>query len=72
MAERSALTLRFEAALNAYSGAVLHRYCWEQQPLLGLLTTAGIPFHRGELGWWNRALLIGFGVAIQFSIGSSG
>ena len=68
MAERSAPTLRFEAALDAYSGAVLHRYGWEQQSLLGKLTTAGIPFHRGELGWWNQALLIGFGVAMLFSI----
>nr|WP_315396015.1 PepSY domain-containing protein [uncultured Duganella sp.] len=68
MAERSAPMLRFEAALDAYSGAVLHRYGWQQQPLLGKLTTAGIPFHRGELGWWNQALLIGFGVVILFSI----
>jgi uncharacterized iron-regulated membrane protein len=68
MAARSAPTLRFEAALDAYSGALLHRYGWQQQPLLGKLTTAGIPFHRGELGWWNQALLIGFGVAILWSI----
>lgn len=70
MADRSSPRLRFEAALDAYSGLVLYRYGWDQQPLFGKLTTVGIPFHRGELGWWNQALLVVFGVVILFSIGS--
>ena len=41
---------------------------WDQMPLLPRATAVGIPFHRGEFGWWNQALLLVFGLVIVFSI----
>ncbi|SFF94962.1 Uncharacterized iron-regulated membrane protein [Duganella sp. CF458] len=68
MAERSRPQLRFDAALDAYSGRVLYRSGWDEQTAFGKATTVGIPFHRGEFGWWNQALLIVFGVGTLFSL----
>ncbi|MCQ6458596.1 PepSY domain-containing protein, partial [Vibrio parahaemolyticus] len=31
-------------------------------------TAIGIPFHRGEFGWWNQALLLLFGASVLFSL----
>jgi uncharacterized iron-regulated membrane protein len=35
-----------------------------------LVAALGIPFHRGEFGWWNQALLLAFGLSVLFSLGS--
>jgi uncharacterized iron-regulated membrane protein len=59
---------RFDLLLDAYSGQRLYYSGWEQQTAFGKATAIGIPFHRGEFGWWNQALLFVFGVGVIFSI----
>ncbi len=59
---------RLDLALDAYSGAVLYQSGWDQQTLFGKATGVGIPFHRGELGWWNQAVLLAFGLGVLFSL----
>jgi len=54
--------------LDAYSGKTLFRAGWEQQTAFGKATAIGIPFHRGEFGWWNQALLFAFGAGVLFSL----
>jgi len=68
MADRTRPTLRFEAALDAYSGKPLYASNWQQQTAFGKATAIGIPFHRGEFGWWNQAVLFVFGVGVLFSL----
>jgi uncharacterized iron-regulated membrane protein len=41
---------------------------WADQTVFGKATAIGIPFHRGEFGVWNQALLFVFGVGVIFSI----
>ena len=36
--------------------------------MFGKATAIGIPFHRGEYGVWNQALLFIFGVGLIFSM----
>lgn len=41
---------------------------WDKQTAFGQATAVGIPFHRGELGLWNQALLLVFGAGVIFSL----
>ena len=59
---------RFDLLLDGYSGASLYDSGWKQETLFGKATGIGIPFHRGEFGWWNQALLFIFGAGVLFSI----
>tara|TARA_R110001599_G_scaffold64023_4_gene179553 strand:+ start:239307 stop:240680 length:1374 start_codon:yes stop_codon:yes gene_type:complete len=59
---------RTDMLLDAYSGKVLFRAGWRDQTIFGQATGIGIPFHRGELGWWNQLLLLVFGLGILFSL----
>lgn len=59
---------RVDLALEAYSGAVLYQGGWRDQTVFGKATAVGIPFHRGELGLWNQALLLLFGLGVMFSM----
>lgn len=66
--DRSQPTLRFDLALDTYSGKPLYYSGWKDQTAFGKATAIGIPFHRGEFGWWNQAILIIFGVGVLFSM----
>ncbi len=59
---------RFDMVLDAYSGQKLYYAGWAQQTAFGKATGIGIPFHRGEFGWWNQALLFMFGISTLFSL----
>ena len=61
---------RFDLLLDAYTGQRLYFSGWSDQTVFGKATAIGIPFHRGEFGWWNQALLFVFGVGVLFSITS--
>lgn len=66
--DRSQPTKRFDLALDAYSAQPLYLSGWQQQTAFGKATAIGIPFHRGEFGWWNQAILLIFGVGVLFSL----
>jgi uncharacterized iron-regulated membrane protein len=66
--DRGQPTKRVDLALDAYSGKAIYKAGWDQQTAFGKATALGIPFHRGEFGWWNQALLAIFGGGILFSI----
>ncbi|WP_219133010.1 PepSY domain-containing protein [Janthinobacterium sp. UMAB-60] len=68
MADRSQPTLRFDLQFDAYSGKPLYYAGWQAQTVFGKATAIGIPFHRGEFGWWNQALLLLFGASVLFSL----
>jgi uncharacterized iron-regulated membrane protein len=59
---------RFDLLLDAYTGQRLYYSGWDKQTAFGKATAIGIPFHRGEFGWWNQALLFIFGLGVIFSI----
>lgn len=59
---------RFDLLLDAYTGAPLYFAGWDKQTVFSKATAIGIPFHRGEFGWWNQALLLVFGLGILFSL----
>ena len=61
-------TRRFDLLLDAYSGERLYFSGWSEQTAFGKATAIGIPFHRGEFGLWNQALLFVFGVGVLFSL----
>lgn len=61
---------RIDMQLDAYSGQAIFKSGWQQQTAFGKATGIGIPFHRGEFGWWNQLLLLIFGLGIVFSLGS--
>jgi len=61
-------TSSFDLLLDAYSGAPLYRSGWTEQTAFGKATAIGIPFHRGEYGLWNQALLVLFGSGVLFSL----
>lgn len=65
---RSQPTLRFDLLLDAYTGVPLYYSGWDAQTAFGKATAIGIPFHRGEFGLWNQALLLVFGLGVLFSI----
>jgi uncharacterized iron-regulated membrane protein len=67
-ADRGQPTKRFDLLLDAYTGKPLYYAGWDQQSAFGKATAIGIPFHRGEFGWWNQALLLVFGLGIVFSL----
>ncbi|KQQ93665.1 PepSY domain-containing protein [Massilia sp. Leaf139] len=67
-ADRTQPTRRFDLAFDAYDGRVLYRAGWEDQTAFGKATAVGIPFHRGEFGLWNQALLFLFGLGVLFSL----
>jgi uncharacterized iron-regulated membrane protein len=56
--DRSQPTRRFVLALDAYRAQPLFGAGWDEMPLLARATAVGIPFHRGEFGLWNQALLV--------------
>lgn len=68
--DRSQPTGRFSMALDARSGATLFSSGWERFPALARATAVGIPFHRGEFGVWNQAVLALAALASIFSVAS--
>ncbi len=68
--DRSQPLRRVDLILDAGTGALLYQAGWDQQTAFGKATALGIPFHRGEFGWWNQALLLAFGLSVLFSLGS--
>lgn len=66
--DRSQPTGRFSLALDARSGETLFSAGWAQLPALARATAVGIPFHRGEFGVWNQALLVLAALAAVFSV----
>ena len=66
--DRSRPTQRFSLALDARSGDTLFSSGWDEQPLLAQATGVGIPFHRGEFGVWNQAVLALAALAAVFSV----
>ena len=66
--DRSQPTKRFHLVLDAYTGRTLFYAGWEDQTVFSKSTAVGIPFHRGEFGLWNQAVLLIFGVGVLFSI----
>ena len=67
-ADRGQPEKRFDLVLDAYSGQSLYYAGWDKQTLFAKATAIGIPFHRGEFGWWNQALLLLFGIGVLFSL----
>jgi uncharacterized iron-regulated membrane protein len=59
---------RFDLLLDAYSGRALYYSDWRDQTVFAKATAIGIPFHRGEFGPWNQALLFLFGSGVLFSL----
>ncbi|CAL60293.1 putative iron-regulated membrane protein [Herminiimonas arsenicoxydans] len=59
---------RVDMMLDAYSGHALFYSDWKNQTAFSKATGIGIPFHRGEFGWWNQLLLLIFGLGIVFSL----
>lgn len=66
--DRSQPAKRFVSVIDAYSGQTLFSSGWKQLPALGKATAVGIPFHRGEFGVWNQALLVLVALAAVFSV----
>lgn len=67
-ADRGQPGKRFDLLLDAYSGQQLYYAGWDKQTAFAKATAIGIPFHRGEFGWWNQALLLMFGLSVLFSL----
>jgi uncharacterized iron-regulated membrane protein len=68
--DRSQPQGRFGLALDAYSGQTLFYSGWDAMPLMSRATAIGIPFHRGEFGWWNQLLLVLAALTAIFSVAS--
>jgi uncharacterized iron-regulated membrane protein len=66
--DRSQPTKRFNLVLDAYTGRILFYAGWSDQTVFSKSTAVGIPFHRGEFGLWNQAVLLVFGLGVLFSI----
>ena len=66
--DRSQPTKRFTLLLDGYSGQALYAHDWSSFTLFNKATAIGIPFHRGEFGWWNQALLLVFGLGVIGSL----
>jgi uncharacterized iron-regulated membrane protein len=66
--DRSQPQGRFGLALDAYSGQTLFYSGWDAMPLMSRATAVGIPFHRGEFGWWNQLLLVMAALTAIFSV----
>jgi uncharacterized iron-regulated membrane protein len=67
-ADRAQPGKRFDLVLDAYTGERKYYSGWDQQTAFGQATAVGIPFHRGEFGLWNQALLLLFGAGVLFSM----
>lgn len=59
---------RIDMVMDAYSGKPLFYADWKTQSAFAKATAVGIPFHRGEFGWWNQLLLLLFGAGVLFSL----
>lgn len=70
--DRSQPRKRFSLVLDAGTGALLHQSGWQDFPLVPQATAVGIPFHRGEFGAWNQALLALAALVAIFSVVSGG
>lgn len=66
--DRSQPDKRFVRVFDAYSARLLFASDWERLPLLAKATAVGIPFHRGEFGLWNQAVLGLAALAAIFSV----
>ena len=66
--DRSQPTKRFLLALDASNGKPRFQSGWHDYPLLAKATAVGIPFHRGDFGWWNQLLLAAVAVLVMFSV----
>ncbi len=66
--DRSQPRKRFSMTLDAGSGALLHQAGWRDFPFVPQATAVGIPFHRGEFGAWNQALLALAALVAIFSV----
>lgn len=66
--DRSRPGLRYDLVFDAYSGRRLYYSDWQRETAFGKATALGIPFHRGEFGGWNQAVLLLFGVGVLFSL----
>ena len=66
--EQTEPSSKINLVLDAYSGRTLFQAGWEDQTVFSKGTAIGIPFHRGEFGWWNQALLFVFGAGVVFSL----
>jgi uncharacterized iron-regulated membrane protein len=66
--DRSQPEKRVNMVIDAYTGRTLHHAGWAQQTVFSKATAIGIPFHRGEFGGWNQALLLVFGLGVLFSL----
>lgn len=67
-ADRRQPARKFDLVLDAYSGKPLYYAGWNKQTAFSKATAIGIPFHRGELGVWNQALVLLFGAGVLFSL----
>ncbi len=66
--DRSQPTKRFSMALDGHNGKTLFYAGWNEMPGLARATAIGIPFHRGEFGWWNQAVLVLIGLFSIFAV----
>ncbi len=66
--DRSQPTKRFNLWLDGQNGQVLHRTGWDSLTWFNKATAVGIPFHRGEFGVWNQALLLVFGLGVLWGV----
>ncbi len=66
--DRSQPTARVQLILDQYTGNTLFQAGWDVLLFGAKATGAGIPFHRGEFGLWNQALLIFAALAAIFSV----
>lgn len=62
--DRGQPTSRFTLQMDGYSGQALYYRAWDSFTLFNKATAVGIPFHRGEFGLWNQALLLVFGSGV--------
>lgn len=66
--DRTQPSKRFQMSIDAYSGEIMYFSGWQDLPLLAQATAVGIPFHRGEFGWWNQALLVIVAFSVIFAV----
>lgn len=59
---------RAELTLDASTGQVLQAVRWADLTAFAQLTALGIPFHRGEYGGWNQALVLAFALGAFASL----
>jgi uncharacterized iron-regulated membrane protein len=59
---------RFDLLLDNYSAQPLYYRGWESFTAFNKATAVGIPFHRGEFGWWNQLLLLVFGMGVLWGL----